>query len=355
MSFPNDAKNVRKATGYTEVAERVLSERSLAKFVSGAIGEGDIEKGEQLKVYVHELATVANYIPGTGVNLTGDNSDYVTVNNQEDIAVNEVLDGLTLKQAYNEPDYVAGRLEAAAEAIGERIDVDFFKLLQKDGTEAKTTEVTSSTVYKDILALKLNLDKAGAPANGRFLIVNPEAENALLGAANVVLNTKRGERILYDGFIGNFLGFNVFRTTRLPYDKDGYTQMVAMQARGTIFADGWKVEPALFELNDSTHVGDSKIGGRYAYNPGVIRDDLVQHITMETIKITLDLKGGKLNGEDSIEVIHAKGTLFPEPNILPIKTGKVFEGWIIKSGSEPTWASYKPTANVTLEAQWGEA
>lgn len=344
--------NVRKGLGYTELAERVLQETSLAKFVSGAIGEGQVAQGEQLKVYVHELATIQNYVPGTGVDLKADGSDYVTVNNLQDVAVNEVLDGLTVKMAYNEPDYVAARLEAAAEAIGERVDRDFFEKILVVGSKKVTAEIKAANVMTHILALKLNLDKAGAPANGRFLIVNPEVENALLGATNVVLNTARGERVLYNGFIGNFLGFQVFRSTRLPITSAGYTQMIAMQARGAIFADGWKVEPTLFELNDSKHVGDSKISGRYAYNPGLIRSDLVVHATMDAVKITIDLDGGKHEGStDSIVYYQGKGLATVKPEFIPTKDNKVFSKWQT-GGSDITWGSLKPTADTTIKAVW---
>lgn len=277
--------NVRKATGYTKLAERVLTEQSLARLIAGAIGRGDVAKGEQLEVFVHGLSTVQNYTPGTGVSLTADNSDYVTVANLKDKAVNEVLDGLSVEQAYNKPDYVSARLEAAVEAIADDMDKDLFKIIVQDiaggAGFAETKTITSNNVKEYILKLKLKLDKAKAPSDGRFLIVSPEVENAILGAADIVLSTPTGDSILYDGYLGNFLGFKVLRTTRFPTKYGaGNTgvavQMIAMQSRGLVYADGWKVEPALHNLNDSDHVGDSKIAARYAANPGVIRADLIQ-------------------------------------------------------------------------------
>lgn len=264
--------NVRKGQGFTQLSERVLKERGIAKLVAGAIGEGDVGKGEVLKVYVHGLSTVADYTPGVGVVLTGDNSDYVTINNLKDKAVNEVLDGLTVEQAYDNPDYIAARLEAAVEAIAQEMDADLLGKLNTDGVNATNVAITDITAFAEILKLKLGLDKAKAPADNRYLIVTPETENAILAAPNLVLATPTGDTILYDGYIGNLFGFKVLRSTLLP----AKVQMIAVQERGIAFADGWKVEPTLFDLNDSDHVGDSKIGGRVAYNPGVVRKDLVQ-------------------------------------------------------------------------------
>lgn len=272
MAFPADAKTARKGTGFTQLSERVLSERGLAKLVAGAIGEGDVGKGEILKVYVHGLSTVANYVPGTGVSLTGDNSDYVNINNLKEKAVNEILDGLTVEQAYDKPDYIAARLEAAVEAIAEEIDKDLFAKLDADGTAATAVAFTNTVAFAEILKIKLALDKAKAPNEGRYLIVTPEVENEILSAPNLVLSTPTGDDILYDGYLGNVFGFKVLRTNLLP----AKVQMIGVQSRGIAFADGWKVDPTIFELNDSQHVGDSKIAGRVAYNAGVVRPTLVQ-------------------------------------------------------------------------------
>lgn len=338
---------VRKESGYTTLAEKVLAERSLAKLVSGAIGDGDISEGKALKVYVHGLSTVADYVPGTGVSLTADNSDYVTVNNQKDKAVNEILDGLSLEQAYNDADYVSGRLEAAMEAIAEEMDIDYFKILQADGKEGATTLITSANVKAQILILKLALDKAKAPNNNRYLIVSPEVENAILGASGIILNTPTGDNILYEGYLGNFLGFKVLRTTRLPLNSTGAVQMVAMQARGAVFADGWKKEPALYELNDSTHVGDSKVAARFAYNPGVIRDDLIQFSQLETVKITVDYDSGEKPNDEFYTI---KGELVSQP-ADPVKEGYTFDGWEISS-TPVNWGTWKPVSNTTIKATW---
>lgn len=273
MAFPADAKNVRKGTGFTALAERVLQERALAKLVSGAIGEGEVAKGEVLKVFVHELATIADYVPGTGVSLTGDNSNYVNINNLKDKAVNEVLDGLTVEMAYDKPDYVSARLEAAAEAIAVEMDKDLFAKVVADGTAATAVALTKTTAFDEILKIKLALDKAKAPNENRFLVITPEVENSILAAPNLILATPTGDTILYDGYLGNLFGFKVVRSNNLP-DK---VQMIGIQSRGIAFADGWKVEPTLFDLNGANHVGDSKIGGRLAYNSGVVRPTLIQY------------------------------------------------------------------------------
>lgn len=271
-TFPADAKNVRKGTGFTELAEHVLNRRSLARLVSGAIGEGDVAKGEILKVYVHELATIADYVPGTGVSLTGDNSNYVNINNLKDKAVNEVLDGLTVEMAYNKPDYVGARLEAAVEALAREQDKDLFAKVATDGKQATTVAFTSANAKAEIIKLKLALDKADAPNENRFLVVTPEAENAILAASDIILHTPTGDTILYDGYLGNIFGFKVVRSNNLP----AKVQMIGLQTRGIAHADGFKVEPTLFDLNGANHVGDSKIGGRMAYNSGIVRQDLVQ-------------------------------------------------------------------------------
>jgi len=273
MSTPT-VTNARQIEGFSQISEKVLGQASIIRAVSNTEVEGTVGF-TSVKVYVNDLADIANYVPGAGVSVTGDGSSFVTIANLQEKAINELLDGYTVETA--PADLVASRLEAALVQMGEQIDKDALAQMVADGTTAVAasgSKPTVATIYSNILLLKLALDNAKAPRNGRFLIVTPEMENLLLNVdSKVILNTDRGDAIQTEGFVGRLLGFDVFSTVLLPSG----TNMVAGQLRGFAFKEGWKVPPRRQNLDGSGQfIGDSAVQGRIAYCYGAVRPTLIQ-------------------------------------------------------------------------------
>jgi len=264
----------RQVVGFSQISEQVLGQASIIRSIANTEVEGTVGF-ETVKVYVNDLATIGDYVPGTGLSLSNDGSSYVDINNTKEKAINELLDGYTVETA--PADLVASRLEAALVKMGEQMDTDALTQIVADGTEvvaAAGAKPVVATIYDDILNLKLALDEAKAPRTGRFLVVTPEMENLLLDTdSKIILNTERGDRIIAEGFVGRLLGFDVFSTVLLP---DG-TNMVAGQMRGFAFKEGWKIPPRRQNLDGSgTFIGDSAVQGRIAYVYGAVRPTLLQ-------------------------------------------------------------------------------
>ena len=264
----------RKITGYSDISEQVLAQESIIRSVSNLDVEGT-PGTTQVSVYVHSLATVADYVPGTGVSLTNDGSSYVVLTTLKEKAVNELLDGYTVDTA--PADLVVSRFQAGVSALGEQVDTDALILMESGGTELVAVggaKPVAGTIYADILALKKAIDDTKAPRRERSLLINPEMESLLLNVdSKVILNTDRGDRILQEGWIGRVAGFDVFGTTLLPSG----TNMIALQKRGFAYRDSWKVAPVIQSLAGSgTYIGDSAVQGRMAYTYGVIRATLIQ-------------------------------------------------------------------------------
>jgi len=270
--MPTDARQV---VGFSQISEQVLGQASVIRAVANTEVEGTVGF-ETVKVYVNDLATIGDYVPGTGLSLSNDGSNYVDINTTKEKAVNELLDGYTVETA--PADLVASRLEAALVKMGEQMDTDAFAAMVADGTEASEAGTgnapTVANIYDEILALKLALDNAKAPRTGRFLIVSPEVENLLLDTdSKIILNTARGDEILTEGFVGRLLGFDIFSTVLLP---DG-TNAIAGQLRGFAFKEGWKIPPRRQNLDGSGQfIGDSAVQGRIAYVYGAVRPTLIQ-------------------------------------------------------------------------------
>jgi hypothetical protein len=268
--MPTDARQV---IGFSQISEKVLGQASIIRSVANLEVEGTVGF-ETVKVYVNDLATIANYVPGTGVSLTNDGSSYVDINTKQEKAINELLDGYTVETA--PADLVASRLEAALVRMGEQMDTDALAAMVADGSvgvSGSGPKPTVATIYADILGLKKLLDEAKAPREGRFLIVTPEMENLLLNTdSKVILNTQRGDGIITDGFIGRVAGFDVFSTVLLPAG----TNMIAGQKRGFAFKEGWKIPPRRQNLDGSGQfIGDSAVQGRIAYVYGTVRPTLI--------------------------------------------------------------------------------
>lgn len=277
MAFPDNVTNSRILVDYAEVAEQVLAETSIIREVSNKDILGDISKGEQLKVWVQELQTIQDYVPGTGVGFSDDTSDYVTLNDLKDKALNVYLGGLTVDKAFESMNFVAAVFESAMASKGENIDEISFGKMAIDGTEvvaAGGLKPTVATVYSDILDLKLGLDNAKAPQSGRSLVFTPEIHNLILQVdSKIILNTQRGDSIQASGWVGTFLGFQIYVTTLLPAG----TNMIALQERGFAHTDDWKSDVRVISLDGTEKfIGDSKIAGRWAFNNGAVRPTLIQ-------------------------------------------------------------------------------
>jgi len=323
----------RKITGYSDISEQVLYQESIIQSVSRQDVMGT-PGTTAVSVYVNALATVASYVPGTGVSKTNDGSAYVVLANLTEIGVNELLDGYTVETA--PADLVASRFAGAVGGVAESVDTVALAALVSGGTVALgtigTTVITitnfvvgnyyevkvansaadatvigcttataivgevfkaltdgtgltaltayavdapiDTTIYYDVLQVKRALDEAKAPRAMRSLIINPEMEALLLDTdSKLVLNTDRGDRILMDGWIGRVAGFDVYSTTLMP----STTNFIGMQERGFAFKYNWKIEPRLQSLDGSGQfIGDSAIQARFAYNYGAVRATLIQ-------------------------------------------------------------------------------
>lgn len=270
----NDVSNVRKLEDYSDISDKVLSEQSITKSIANK--EQLTAEATTLKIYVRDkTGKVRTYTPNTGITPQGDNGAFVTVTNLKEPAVNELLDGVSMRIA--PADTATKAFVEATELLAEEMDIDFFIRLVAEGTEvvaAGGAKPIVTTIYQDILDLKLALDNAKAPKRGRSLLVTPEMENLLLNVdSKVILAEPASKMQQVEGSIGRLLGFDVFSTANLPSG----TNIIAMQERGGVHADVWRGDVKIVSLDGSANFIDSQaVKGRMAYVQGVIRPELIQ-------------------------------------------------------------------------------
>ena len=249
----------------------VLTERSITR----AIANKEIMTAEatSLKVYVRDkLNKIRAYSASTGITPQGDNGAFVTIANLQEPAVNEILDGVSLRIA--PADTAVKAFVEAIELLAEEMDVNFFTRLTAEGNPTVAVTPVVTTIYQAILDLKLLLDNAKAPKSGRSLILTNEMENLLLDVESKVILQEPGSKFQQvEGVVGRLLGFTIFATANLPAG----TNLIAMQERGAVQGDIWRGPVKVVSLDQSAnYIDTSAVKGRMAYVQGVIRPELVQ-------------------------------------------------------------------------------
>lgn len=265
MAFPDTVTATRRTNGYSEKALAVYAKDSIAKNITSK--NIIVSKGGQIKVFVGALGTVAEYTPGTGVALSQENGAYVTLTNTKEMALNQVIDGYSAKEAPE--NYKAMAIIGGTKAIAKVADIDLFTSLVAEGTEtfaAAIVKTDKTTIVARILKFAEELNVLEAPEEGRHLILSPAMWTVLMQADGFILSTETSQMILDTAYRGMFLGFNIHVTGRLTG-----ANMVGLHEDSAGFIERFTVPVSIIDLNDSTHVGDSKAQGRLVYNYGVVR------------------------------------------------------------------------------------
>lgn len=268
------ATGARKLEGYSNISEAVLAEKSIWKEIvrHDVLMNAD---ATSMKVYVNEGVLDQTYVPGVGVSVSNDGSSYVTINNLEEKAMNEILDGFTVDTAPE--DHVMQRFNAAVETRGESEDTKVFAGMVAGGTELVApagAKPTPTTIFQNIADLGEALDNVKAPQSGRKLVITPAIRAMITNRdSGIVLDTDKGDRVLSEGWIGRFYGFDIYMTTLMPAG----TNMVASQVRGYAAKEVYKVDPKVQDISGSGQfIGDAAIQDRVAFLDGIVRAELVQ-------------------------------------------------------------------------------
>ena len=122
----------------------------------------------KVKIPVRDTeVTVKTYDKATGVDLETGSTTYMDLDIDQDMAVNELIDGY---DAASVPDnLVADRLDSAGYSLALDMDEKSIRLLEKtSGVNvcATKTATTEETAYKEVLAAKTYLTRKGVPAEG---------------------------------------------------------------------------------------------------------------------------------------------------------------------------------------------
>jgi len=100
-------------------------------------------------------------------------------------------------------------------------------------------QVSKSTLYGFILALKEKLDLAQVPATDRYLVVPPAMMTILLQVPELIPAVETAYAMVLKGFMGEVAGFKVFMNTQVAGNNTDGFQVLAIHKSWLTFAMGW--------------------------------------------------------------------------------------------------------------------
>lgn len=236
--------------------------------------EGDPKAGK-VKIPVRDTEVeVKDYDKASGIDASAGSTTYIDLDIDHDEAVNEIIDGF---DADSVPDgIVAERLDSAGYSLGLSMDKASMDALQAPtdaNISATKTAITASTAYKEALAAKRVLSRAGVPNEGRWMIASPEYLELLLQDTLFVKQGDLSQELVQAGAVGKIAGFTVFESNNMDFES---TTRVASKKTTTEFICGhpnwchrvqeWQVPVHVQDLSGSgKYIGASAVQGRKVY------------------------------------------------------------------------------------------
>lgn len=233
--------------------------------------EGNPKAGK-VKIPVRDTEVkVKDYDKSKGVNLESGSTTYMDLDIDRDKAVNELIDGF---DSASVPDNLAAdRLDSAGYSLGLEMDQDSINCLETtSGTNisATKTAATENTAYKEALAAKTYLGRAGVPQDKRWLIVSPEFMSVLMLDDHFIRQGDLSQEMKNAGAVGAVAGFAVFESnnllfkdTKITSGKETTTEFIAGHPSWCHRVAEWGVEVHLQDLAGSGNfIGASAVQGR---------------------------------------------------------------------------------------------
>lgn len=104
------------------------------------------------------------------------------------------------------------------------------------GSDEQPVALTSENIYKQLIKMKVGLDKANVPPVGRFVVLPPEAEGLLLEDNKFVyVGTSSSEDSLKNGKVFRACGFDIAISNNVPVNDNKY-KIIASYKGSTTFA-----------------------------------------------------------------------------------------------------------------------
>lgn len=238
--------------------------------------EGDPKAGA-VKIPTRAEITASNYSKSAGLAGTQKDTTYVTMTIDNDVAVNEIIDGYDASAV---PDgIIAERLDSAGYALAKDMDTKCIAILENGGTVMSSkTATTKSNIFSTILDADQALTEANVPLDGRYLIVSPAVKALLMKSDEFIKASDIGQTFLVTGAIGEIDGFKVYVSNNMMKDnatiasgKKTTTEFIAGHPMCATRAMEFSVPVQLRNLGGN-YIGASQVVGRQVWGGKVTHE-----------------------------------------------------------------------------------
>jgi N4-gp56 family major capsid protein len=186
--------------------------------------EGDIaEFGDTVRITSISRPTIGTYVPNSTVITPEQITDAqrtLTIDQAKYFAFS--VDDVDARQA--RANVIPQAMSEAAYAMANVIDqyiASFYTQIQSANALGSIT-VNSSTTPTDaydkvLVPLKIKLDRANVPTNGRYTVITPEMHGCLLRDGRFIKVSESGtDEALRNGMVGRAAGFNIMLSNNTP-------------------------------------------------------------------------------------------------------------------------------------------
>lgn len=184
--------------------------------------EGEIrEAGDAVRINRPNNLTVNDYAGTVTYETPTSAQTTLTIDQQKYVAF-KVSD---IDQAQANVDLINKYSSRAAYALADAVDQYLASLYTGAGAGTIALDLTAANpaVYDTFVEARKLLTKKNVPENGRWAVVSPDVEAALLKDEKFVQSTDQGDNIRRTGLIGGIAGFDVYVSNNVPEVVSGGT------------------------------------------------------------------------------------------------------------------------------------
>ena len=206
---------------------RLLAHLDKAHVVANLVNrdyEGEIKQyGDTVNINQIGAITVSNYTENTDISdpqQLETTQKVLTIDKQK--YFNFQIDDVDAAQVRSS--LMDAAMQRAAYALAEETEKAILNEMDTNATNklAPSEALDASNVYKELVGVKLKMDKANVPTVGRYLIISPETHSLLLQEDRFVsTGGAMAEGILRNGLVGQVLGFDVYLSNNLDSLTNG--------------------------------------------------------------------------------------------------------------------------------------
>lgn len=158
-------------------------------------------------------------------------------------------------------------MQRAAYALAEATEQVLLKEIDTNATHKVVPAVTldATNIYKELVGVKLKLDKSNVSTVGRFLIISPETHALLLQEDRfVATGGAMAEGILRNGLVGTILGFEVYLSNNIDTLTNGDaaiagTRMACTFAEQIVQTEAYRMEKRFADAVKGLNVFGCKV------------------------------------------------------------------------------------------------